>query len=144
MGTSDGLRVDIRSDTGAVPANGGNMSTTDESREGIGGNSRPAPEGARDFLTPREVASRVGVSYHSILRAIRRGELAAFLVVGRLRIETCFASRCRSLASTSAGHTAARRGLTTHPPSGPAGVAPEHGKTPLSGPDLQAIERDVA
>lgn len=88
MGTSDGLRVDIRSDTGAVPANGGNMSTTDESREGIGGNSRPAPEGARDFLTPREVASRVGVSYHSILRAIRRGELAAFLVVGRLRIET--------------------------------------------------------
>ena len=47
----------------------------------------PAPEPDRDFLTPREVAARVGVSYYSVLRAIRRGELAAFEVVGRLRIE---------------------------------------------------------
>ena len=41
----------------------------------------------RDFLTPREVAARVGVSYYSVLRAIRRGDLAAFEVVGRLRVE---------------------------------------------------------
>ena len=47
----------------------------------------PAPEPEREFLTPREVAARVGVSYYSVLRAIRRGELAAFEVVGRLRIE---------------------------------------------------------
>jgi excisionase family DNA binding protein len=49
--------------------------------------STPAPQSDRDFLTPREVAARVGLSYYSVLRAIRRGELAAFQVVGRLRIE---------------------------------------------------------
>lgn len=49
--------------------------------------SPPEPKEDRDFFTPREVAARVGVSYHSVLRAIRRGELAAFEVVGRLRIE---------------------------------------------------------
>jgi excisionase family DNA binding protein len=49
--------------------------------------SRLPPEPPRDFLTPREVAARVGVSYYSVLRAIRRGDLAAFQVVGRLRIE---------------------------------------------------------
>ena len=49
--------------------------------------STPAPDQDRDFLTPREVAARVGISYYSVLRAIRRGELAAFAVVGRLRIE---------------------------------------------------------
>jgi excisionase family DNA binding protein len=49
--------------------------------------SEPALEHDRDFLTPREVATRVGVSYYSVLRAIRRGDLAAFEVVGRLRIE---------------------------------------------------------
>ena len=49
--------------------------------------SAPTPDPKRDFLTPREVAARVGVSYYSVLRAIRRGDLAAFEVVGRLRIE---------------------------------------------------------
>jgi excisionase family DNA binding protein len=49
--------------------------------------SAPARARNRDFMTPREIAARVGVSYYSVLRAIRRGELAAFQVVGRLRIE---------------------------------------------------------
>lgn len=64
--------------------------TTDPDFDAAGGllrRSTPAPNQDRDFLTPREVATRVGVSYHSVLRAIRRGELAAFEVVGRLRIE---------------------------------------------------------
>jgi excisionase family DNA binding protein len=49
--------------------------------------SEPELADDRDFLTPREVAARVGLSYHSVLRAIRRGDLAAFEVVGRFRIE---------------------------------------------------------
>ena len=41
----------------------------------------------RDVLTPREVAERAGFSYHSILRAIRRGDLKAFEpVAGQYRI----------------------------------------------------------
>ena len=35
-------------------------------------------ETLRDVITPREVAERSGFSYHAILRAIRRGDLAAF------------------------------------------------------------------
>jgi|SRR5581483_3160763 len=43
--------------------------------------------GARDVLTPREVAERAGFSYHAILRAIRRGDLNAFEpVAGQYRI----------------------------------------------------------
>lgn len=43
---------------------------------------------ARDQLTPREVAERTGFSYHAILRAIKRGDLAACEPIpGRLRIE---------------------------------------------------------
>lgn len=50
--------------------------------------SQPDPAlNDREFLTPREVASRIGLSYHSVLRAIRRGDLEAFEVVRRLRIE---------------------------------------------------------
>jgi excisionase family DNA binding protein len=42
----------------------------------------------RDVLTPKEVAERAGFSYHAILRAIRRGDLAALEPVpGRYRIE---------------------------------------------------------
>jgi len=42
----------------------------------------------REVLTPREVAERAGFSYHAILRAIRRGDLAAFEPVpGHYRIE---------------------------------------------------------
>jgi hypothetical protein len=42
----------------------------------------------RDVLSPREVAERAGFSYHAILRAIRRGDLAAFEPVpGHYRIE---------------------------------------------------------
>jgi hypothetical protein len=43
---------------------------------------------ARDVLSPREVADRAGFSYHAILRAIRRGDLAASEPVpGHYRIE---------------------------------------------------------
>ena len=42
----------------------------------------------RDVLSPREVASRAGFSYHAILRAIRRGDLAVLEPIpGRYRIE---------------------------------------------------------
>jgi Phage integrase, N-terminal SAM-like domain len=42
----------------------------------------------RDVLTPREVASRAGFSYHAILRAIRRGDLVAYEPIpGHYRIE---------------------------------------------------------
>jgi excisionase family DNA binding protein len=58
----------------------------DAARDGLR-RSTPALAQDRDFLTPREVAARVGVSYYSVLRAIRRGDLAAFEVVGRLRVE---------------------------------------------------------
>ena len=37
-----------------------------------------APTTTRDVLSPREVATRAGFSYHAILRAIRRGDLQAF------------------------------------------------------------------
>lgn len=41
----------------------------------------------RDMLSPREVADRVGLSYHAVLRAIKRGDLEAVeLVSGRLRV----------------------------------------------------------
>ncbi len=43
---------------------------------------------ARDVLSPREVADRAGFSYTAVLRAIRRGDLAAFEPVpGHYRIE---------------------------------------------------------
>ncbi len=42
----------------------------------------------RDVLTPKEVAERSGFSYHSILRAIRRGDLEAFEpIMGQYRID---------------------------------------------------------
>jgi hypothetical protein len=31
----------------------------------------------RDMLSPREIAERLGFSYHAVLRAIRRGDLVA-------------------------------------------------------------------
>jgi hypothetical protein len=40
--------------------------------------SEVSPPAGRDVLSPREVASRAGFSYHAILRAIRRGDLRAF------------------------------------------------------------------
>ena len=44
--------------------------------------------GARDVLSPREIADRAGFSYHAILRAIHRGDLRAFEPVpGRYRVE---------------------------------------------------------
>ena len=42
-------------------------------------------EGER-LLCPREVATRTGLSYHAVLRAIHRGELPAFRLCGRIRI----------------------------------------------------------
>lgn len=45
-------------------------------------------DAGRDVLTPKEIAVRAGFSYHAILRAIRRGDLAAYEPVpGRYRIE---------------------------------------------------------
>jgi excisionase family DNA binding protein len=39
------------------------------------------------MLSPREVAERLGFSYHAVLRAIRRGELkASEPIKGRYRI----------------------------------------------------------
>ena len=38
------------------------------------------------LLTPREVASQAGLSYHAVLRAIHRGELQASRLCNRLRI----------------------------------------------------------
>lgn len=50
----------------------------------------------RDQLTPREVAERTGFSYHAILRAIKRGDLAACEPIpGRLRIEIAEYERWR-------------------------------------------------
>jgi excisionase family DNA binding protein len=51
----------------------------------------------RDQLSPREVADRTGLSYHAVLRAIRRGELAACRPVpSRLRIEISEYERWRT------------------------------------------------
>lgn len=92
----------------------------------------------RDFLTPREVAQRVGVSYHSVLRAIRRGELEAFEVVGRLRIEVTeyerwtHASPSRPISKAPNSETPARRPRKR--PSQKASFAAE----------LKAVEREVA
>jgi excisionase family DNA binding protein len=52
--------------------------TGDPLREGSGEPER--------LLCPREVAARTGLSYHAILRAIHRDELAAFRLCGRIRI----------------------------------------------------------
>jgi hypothetical protein len=42
----------------------------------------------RDMLAPREIAELTGLSYHAVLRAIKRGDLAAVeLVPGRLRVK---------------------------------------------------------
>ena len=49
----------------------------------------PLPNGASEaerLLCPREVATRTGLSYHAVLRAIHRGELPAFRLCGRIRI----------------------------------------------------------
>jgi hypothetical protein len=57
----------------------------------------PNPKTARDQLSPREIAERVGLSYHAVLRAIKRGDLAAFEVVpGRLRVEMSEYERWRT------------------------------------------------
>jgi excisionase family DNA binding protein len=39
------------------------------------------------MLTPREIAALTGLSYRSVLRAIEDGELRAFRLRGRLRVE---------------------------------------------------------
>jgi excisionase family DNA binding protein len=44
--------------------------------------TRQTPTGARDVLTPRDVAELAGFSYHAILRAIRRGDLRACEPIG--------------------------------------------------------------
>jgi hypothetical protein len=51
----------------------------------------------RHQLSPREVAKLTGFSYHAILRAIKRGDLAACEPIpGRLRIETSEYERWRT------------------------------------------------
>lgn len=39
------------------------------------------------MLTPREIAELCGLSYRSVLRAIEDGELRAFRLRGRLRVD---------------------------------------------------------
>lgn len=39
------------------------------------------------MLTPKEVAALTGLSYRSVLRAIEDGELRAFRLRGRLRVD---------------------------------------------------------
>lgn len=39
-----------------------------------------------DFLTPRQVAELTQLSYHSVLRAIKDGELRATRLRGKLRV----------------------------------------------------------
>lgn len=57
----------------------------------------------RDVLTPKEIAARAGFSYHAILRAIRRGDLAAYEPVpARYRIGLAEYERWLHLKTTVA------------------------------------------
>jgi excisionase family DNA binding protein len=38
------------------------------------------------LLCPRDNATRAGLSYHAVLRAIHRGDVRAFRVCGRIRV----------------------------------------------------------
>jgi hypothetical protein len=52
----------------------------------------PPPNAASEterLLSPRDVATRTGLSYHAVLRAIHRGEFAAF------RLAAAFGSLAR-------------------------------------------------
>lgn len=61
----------------------------------------------RDMLSPREVAERVGLSYHAVLRAIKRGDLEACEPVpGRLRIDVEEYDRWRRQPSSTPRHVA--------------------------------------
>jgi hypothetical protein len=89
----------------------------------------------RDFLTPREVAARAGVSYYIVLRAIRRGDLAAFEVVGRLRIEVGEYVRWTHASPVQVG---ASSGVSERP---------RRTRAPKAGPfaaELQELEKEVA
>ena len=63
---------------------------------------------ARDVLSPREVAERAGFSYHAILRAIRRGDLAGLRADPRRTTGS-------SSPPTSAGCDAPRAELRSRP-----------------------------
>lgn len=92
----------------------------------------------RDVLTPREVADRAGFSYHAILRAIRRGDLAAFEPMrGQYRIDLDEYERWLRRPT--------RRSLTAPPPPAPPArrrsVVDRDPSAPGSFARLQAIER---
>lgn len=45
------------------------------------------PASARPLLTPREVAARCNLNYRTVLKAIEAGELPAFRLCNRLRVD---------------------------------------------------------
>ncbi|HEY3945077.1 MAG TPA: hypothetical protein VGL78_07625 [Solirubrobacteraceae bacterium] len=66
----------------ALPASEGLLTA----RAGVGAKRKASS--TRDMLSPREIAERVGLSYHAVLRAIHRGDLrASEPVPGRLRVD---------------------------------------------------------
>lgn len=74
------------------------------------------------FLSPDDVARRIGLSRRAVYDAIRRGELPAMRLCGRLRI-----SPAELEAWLTAGATAARR------PPLPASVVASRALTPAPG-----------
>lgn len=49
--------------------------------------AEPVPElDGVPTLSAREVADAIGLSYHAVLRAVHRGELAAYKLCGRVRL----------------------------------------------------------
>ena len=86
----------------------------------------------RDVLTPKEIAARAGFSYHAILRAIRRGDLAAFEPVpGRYRIDIAEYERwLHRPANLPLDHKRPERRRVERDPSRPGSLA-----------RLRAIER---
>jgi hypothetical protein len=74
-----------------------------------------SPAASRDVLSPREVASRAGFSYHAILRAIRRGDLEAFEPVpGHYRVSLAEYERWLRTPARRAGESIATDSRRTH------------------------------
>lgn len=67
--------------------------TFGDGRTPMGGRAMSAE---RDMLSPREIAERVGLSYHAILRSIKRGDLRACEPIpGRLLVDVAEYDRWR-------------------------------------------------
>jgi hypothetical protein len=91
-------------------------------RELIADSARHGPRGKA--MSVAEVAGRVGRDHQAVRRAIKRGELVAYLVCGRLNVyESDFQAwheACRIQPTTE-------RGRTTVEPSRAHGAAPTNG-----------------